>query len=378
MESADVLVLGCGGMGTAACYELARRGVSVIGIERFAIGHDRGSSHGETRIIRTAYFEHPDYVPLLRSSFEAWAALGDRIGETLVHANGLLLGGPSDSPILAGVRRAAEEHDLAFEHLDASAVHERFPVFRMPGDHEAIFEPGGGYLEVEHCVQTYARVAREEGARIMEGEVALRLSAVGDGAELETDRGRYRAGRAIVTAGAWSAGLFPDLFDGTRGPRLQVLRKTLYWHAAPSDHRPEDGMPCFFFDTPQGCFYGFPAVGPSGVKAGNHSGGDPIEDPTGVRREVGEDEGADVGAFVSDYLPRVKPERTRAAVCMYTMTPDEHFVLDRHPEHPAIVVAAGFSGHGFKFAPVMGEILADLALEGHTGHPIGFLKWRAS
>jgi len=374
MASADVVVIGVGAMGSATCYELARRGADVVGVERFEPGHDRGSSHGDTRIIRLAYFEHPDYVPLLRRAYACWRELGERVGEELIHRTGLLFCGGADSSVLRAIRRSASEHDLPFEDPTPAEARDRFPAFRIPDDRSLVFEADAGYLEVEHCVRALAAAAAEEGARIRTGERVLEWSAGGGGVEVRTDRGRIRARMLVITAGAWAGGLLA----GRKGPPppLRVLRKVIFWHRCGTEHRVESGFPCFFFDHPLGWFYGFPAVDGSGLKVGNHSGGEEIADPDALRRDVAPGEGTDVVRFLADTLPGVATAAERSSVCMYTMTPDENFLIDRHPHFDDVIVAAGFSGHGFKLAPVVGEVVADLALSGSTRHPVGFLKWR--
>lgn len=368
--SYDVIVLGTGGVGSAALFHLARRGTSVLGIDRFPGGHDRGSSHGQTRIIRQAYFEHPDYVPLLLSAYQAWHDLEARCGEKLLYQVGLLEIGPPDGVVLPGVLESARQHQLAVDHLSAREAAQRFPGFNVPERCEAVFEREAGYLLVERCVLAHLAEAQRLGARVRTGESVVRWSANSTGVTVETDRGSYSAARLVITAGAWSGELLADL-----GIRLRVLRKHLHWYTAADDHyRFDRGCPTFLYEVPEGIFYGFPQLDEWGVKVGEHSGGNEVVDPLVDSRAVEPDDRRRVEAFVAANLPGVTLTPTNHATCFYTMSPDEHFLVDKHPEHEQVAFAAGLSGHGFKFAGVLGQVLADLALDGRTHLPVGFLS----
>ena len=379
-------------MGSAACRALARRGVSVVGVEQFRVGHDRGSSHGETRIIRLAYFEHPDYVPLLRSSYEGWRSLEKEMDQSVLHETGLLFAGPAGSSVLAGIRESASRHDLRFDAMDGREASRRFSAFRFPDEYEAVYEAEAGYLEPERCVRLMAESARRNGATILEETSVQELRPDVGSFVVRTSAGTLRAPRVVVTVGAWAPERLAEWSPGVPGDEgevaspgaedrgegafpIRAVRKSLAWHEAPTGHRGEDGFPCFFIDDGAGWFYGFPAVDAKGVKVGNHAGGEVVGSPDSAEREVPESERAEIGSFLGRFLPRVAPVSNREAVCFYTMSPDEHFLIDRHPDLPGVVVAAGFSGHGFKFAPLVGDVLADLALDGRTRHPVGFLKW---
>ncbi len=364
----DAIVLGVGGVGSAALFHLAKRGARVLGLERFEVAHDRGSSHGQTRLIRQAYFEHPDYVPLVKRAFELWRELEQVCGQTLYDEVGLLEVGAPDGEVVRGVRASAREYDLPIENLSAAETRKRFPQFHVDDACEAVFETRAGYLLVEKCVQAHADAAVRHGAEIRTGETVASWRADGSGVVVETDRGHYAADRLVVAAGAWSSALLADL-----NIALEVRRKPIYWYATSGDgYRRENGSPGFYFDLPRGGFYGFPQLDDAGIKVAEHTGGEVVVDPLLVNRELLADQ-QHVAEFVAEYLPQATTRCTAHAVCMYTMTADGHFIVDRHPAHDQIAFAAGLSGHGFKFVGVLGEALSELALDGRTDLPVGFL-----
>ena len=366
----DAIVVGCGAVGSATALQLARRGASVLALDRFAPGHDRGSSHGETRIIRLAYAEHPDYVPHLRRAYELWAELEREHGAQLYYETGLLEVGPRDGAFLRSIRASAREHGLALEELAREEVERRFPLFALDPGHAAVFEQRAGYLLVEACVRALAAAAARAGAELRTGVAVTGWTAHEHGVEVTLEAGgtteALTARRLVITAGAWASELLADL-----GLPLHVLRKPVFW-LGPSGPRSGASL-TFIYDTDWGSFYGFPSLDGESMKVAEHSGGERVADPLTVDRSMRHDDLARVEAFRARHLPSVDGEVRRHDVCMYTMTPDEHFIVDRHPRHANVVFAAGLSGHGFKFAPVLGEVLADLALEGHTELPAAFL-----
>lgn len=369
MSSYDVIVLGVGGVGSATLWQLARRGLRVLGIDRFVPPHDRGSSHGQTRIIRQAYFEHPDYVPLLVESYRLWEELEGRTAQSLKVECGLLEVGPANGMVVPGVLRAAAVHELDILQLDAGAIEQRWPAFRVSADLMGVYESRGGYLHVERCVEACLAVAAQSGAKLLTG-VTVRGWSAGNDVTVHTAAGDFRCGRLVVTAGAWAGPLL-----GTCGVPLAVKRKPLMWHRCRDESTSvRTGFPCFLFELPSGVFYGFPAIDSRGVKAAEHSGGDLVGDPLSVDRCLHPHDSAAVCQFLRSHLPAVHTPCTEHAVCLYTMSLDEHFVVDRHPEDGRIVFAAGLSGHGFKFTPALGKALAELAVDGRSALPIDFLS----
>lgn len=368
-EVFDCIVLGVGGFGASALYHLARRGVRALGVERFGVAHDRGSSHGETRIIRKAYFEHPDYVPLLHRAYDLWQELEAETGRTLYHPVGLFLAGPTDGDAVPGTQHAARLHNLPIESLTAREAQARFPGYRFPEGFGVVFEQQAGYLDVEDCVTAHIGRAVERGATLATNESVVGWHSDGQTVHVQTDRNAYTAARLIVTAGPWAAQLLAELHLP-----LQVVRKPVFWFSASAKYDVAAGNSTFFFEMPTGQFYGFPRLDGRTIKAGEHTGGEPVADPLTVDRGQRPDDLTRISEFVRTCLPEADPQPVRHSVCLYTRTPDQHFIIDRHPVHANVVLGAGFSGHGFKFTSVLGESLVELALGGTARQPIEFLS----
>jgi sarcosine oxidase len=360
--SADVVVVGLGAMGSAAAWQLARRGRRVLGFDRFSPPHTLGSSHGRTRIIREAYFEHPCYVPLLRRAYEAWAELERDSGRRLLVPTGGLMAGPADGELVAGARRSAVEHGVSHEMLTAADIRRRFPGFVPPDDVVGLLEMRAGMLFPEDCIEAALGLARRHGADLRTDEPVVTWGADGDGAWVTSRGGTYRAGRLILSAGSWMPGLL-----GRWGRPLSVERQVVHWFEPARD--PElfgpARCPVAVWEEPGGSvFYTLPDVG-DGLKAGIHHDGE-TTDPDRVRREpTAEDEQA-IRRKLERIMPAACGRVREARVCLYTNTADRHFLIDRHPDHAQVIVASPCSGHGFKFASVVGEILADLATDDRT------------
>jgi sarcosine oxidase len=373
MTSHDVIVVGLGGMGSATVRHLAARGVRVLGLERFDRAHDRGSSHGGSRVIRQSYFEDPAYVPLLLRAYELWEEAEKDSGVDLLTLTGGLYLGPPGSTTFAGSLRVAQEWDLPHEVLDAATVRERFPTFTPAADEVAVFEERAGFVRPEQTVATHLDLAARDGADLRFGQRVRSWDATGDGVRVRTAAGEHTAGALVVSPGAWA----PTLLAGLGLP-LRVERQVQYWFAPPGGVGPYESNPVYVAEQAQGAqIYGFPAIdGPAGgVKVAFFRRGRDA-DPDALDRVVTEAEVDEMRARVADTLPGLAGPVVKTVPCMYTTTPDEHFVIARHPEHENVTIACGFSGHGFKFVPVVGEVLADLATTGATSHPIALFDPR--
>lgn len=370
-NSFDVIVLGVGGMGSAACYELARRGRRVLGLEQFALAHARGSSHGHTRIIRTAYAEGVEYVPLVRRAFARWYELEQATGRHLLTECPCLNVGPPNSEHVAGVRASVRAHALESEELSGAEINRRYPAFNFPADYVGIVERAAGFLYVEDCVRAHCDAALSLGALIRANEPVLSWRADANGAEVTTAQNTYRAAKLVITAGAWATKLLAGL-----GVPLKVMRQTLHWFGGGNIEGMflRDRFPIFIADVPNGPFYGLPAIDQYGVKVARHYNAPELPNPDGVNWTVTGADSAPVRYFLDNSTWGGFSVETKSEVCMYTVTPDHHFVIDVHPELPNVSVACGFSGHGFKFASAVGEVLADLADTGRTNHDIGLFR----
>jgi sarcosine oxidase len=369
----EVIVVGIGGMGSAAAYHLARRGRRVLGLERFTIPNEMGSSHGISRIIRLAYFEHPSYVPLLRRAYELWRQLEREHGEQILHMTGCIHVGAPGTQVYDGCLRSCAEHGLEHEVLSSDEVMRRFPAYRLPPGTGAVLEAEGGFLVPEKCILAHANGARGAGAELHEEERVVGWESSDGGVSVRTDRATYEADRLVLTAGSWNGKLAPSL-----ATRLQPERQVLAWLQV---SRPElfeqAAFPVFVMEVPEGMYYGFPLFddGPPGLKLGRfHHLQEQVDPDLLDRGGAGQADEDLLRAFATRYLPDGAGPALEMKVCMFTNTPDEHFVIDLHPGEPRVVLGAGFSGHGFKFCSVVGEILADLAGEGGTRHRIDLFE----
>lgn len=363
----DVIVAGGGAMGSATALHLARRGARVLLLERFRIPHEAGSSHGFTRIIRLAYFEHPSYVPLLRRAYELWEALERDAGESLLHITGSVDAGPADSRTVRGSRHSCEAHGLEHEVLTSAELSARCPGYALPADYLAVWQPRGGFLVPERCITAHAALAARRGADVREEEPVLRWAPRDGAVEVETPRGRYHAGQLVVAAGSWTGALVPPL-----APLLQPERQVLAWFALDDrDAFAPARFPVFNLDHAGEHWYGFPEFGTPGFKVGCYHHRREVVDPDRLERGVVlPHDVALLQRVVRDCFPAVGLEPLLTRTCLFTNTPDEHFILDRLPGAPSVVVAHACSGHGFKFSSVIGEIVADLVLDGSTPHDI--------
>lgn len=362
----NTIVVGVGGMGSAACYYLARRGRRVLGLERFDIPHDLGSSHGYTRIIRLAYYEHPSYVMLLQRAYQLWDEVEARTGHKLLHKHGSIDAGPADSWVFKGALRSAVEHELEHEVLTGAEVNARWPGYQLPHDTLALFQPDGGFLVPERCTVAFVEAAHACGAEIHGRETVLGWEPLGDGVRVFTDRAEYTADSLIVTAGAWNNSLLPFLRE-LAVPERQVLA----WlqPERPELFRPEN-FPVFNLLVPEGRYYGFPVFAVPGFKFGMYHHFQEHGTPESLDWEPRWDDEEALREFAARYFPQGAGPTMTLKACMFTNSPDKHFIIDLHPQYPQVSFAAGFSGHGYKFASVIGEIMADLAERQQTRHDI--------
>jgi sarcosine oxidase len=361
-----VAVVGLGIMGSATLYALAARGVEAIGFEQFSPGHDRGSSHGESRVFRSAYFEHPSYVPLARAALRSWRVIEASAGAELLTLTGIIEAGHAESEIVRGTLQASREHGLAHELIDAKEIRRRFPALHVPDGYVGVAQPEAGFLRAEAAGTVLLDLAARHGAGIDSGRRVAAIESRADGIRLCFDDGEVAESDGVVVAtGAWIARLVPAL-----APVLTVTRQTLGWF---SPARPDlvavGRLPVFIVDGAADTIYGFPDLAGTGVKIASHRKGAIVPDADGPLL-VDPADTARLSASVARYLPDAVGPITRAAACLYTSTPDEHFLIDRHPDDPRIVLASPCSGHGFKFASVIGEVLSDLALGRDTPHDI--------
>jgi sarcosine oxidase len=366
----DVIVAGLGGMGSSAAYHLASRGKRVLGLEQHTPAHDKGSSHGQSRIIRLAYSEDPAYVPLVLRAYELWEQLERETGEDLMTITGGLMIGPPGSRYFEGSKESAERYDLPYEALDAAELKKRYPVFRPTPDTVALFEERAGFLRPEACVRAHLDRAASLGADLRFEEEILAWEPTPSGVLVETSSETYEAERLVVSAGAWAPKLLADL-----GLPLEVTRQLLFWFDPQGGIEPflPDRFPIFIWEPEDGnSFYAIPAHdGPAGgVKVAFFRADGKPADPETIDREVHDEEVEFIRSYIARYVPDLDGGFLYAKTCMYTNTPDEHFVISTHPEYPQVAIAAGFSGHGYKFCSVVGEILADLVTEDETPHPI--------
>jgi len=352
----DVVVAGLGVVGSAAASELARRGLSVAGLDRGSPPHDLGSSHGETRMIREAYFEHPLYVPLVRRAYDGWRALEERSGRRLLFETGGILAGAPAGELVGGALASAGRHGIEVERLDQEDALLAYPGLRLPSAHALLREARAGYLLAEPCVEALLDAARDAGAELRTGETVEGWDEDGtSGLLVRSSSGDLACGTLVLAAGAWT----PSLCGLPSLPLLPV-RMTQHWFRPSGGTLDPRELPVFLLELDPGRIaYGFPDLG-GGVKAAFHHGGVPCA-PDRLERGVRRAEARAVAHVMERYFPGSAWRPVRSAACMYTLTPDRHFVVDRHPRSPRVIVAGGFSGHGFKFAPALGSIVAGLA-----------------
>ncbi|TMI86302.1 MAG: N-methyl-L-tryptophan oxidase [Bacteroidetes bacterium] len=374
----DVIVIGVGSMGSSTCYHLAGRGCKVLGLEQFDIAHEFGAHAGQSRIIRKAYFENSDYVPLLERAYENWRSLEAETGTQVYFKTGLVYFGPPDQLLMKGVKESASLYNVALENVDHSSAAKRFPSFRIPAHFEILFEPEAGFVTPESAIRLFAQQATKKGADIRAKEKAVEWKQDGPQVVVTSDRGVYSCKKLVITAGPWAGKLIPTLAN-----KLKITRQFVAWINPKKWNDFELGnFPCWLMtdEFSQGCYYGFPILNesefgpPRGLKLAHHFRARQT-DPDQVDRQITLEDEQDLNYVLDKYLPGCYESLLSYKVCLYANSPDEDFIIDKLPGYEEqVAVACGFSGHGFKFASVVGEILADLALDGKTKLPIGFLS----
>jgi sarcosine oxidase len=381
MKTFDVAVLGLGAIGSAAVYQLSRRKARVLGIDRYSPPHTCGSTHGETRITREAIGEGEHLTPLARRSHTLWREIEQETGKSLLSVSGvLILSSPAKTSFthvenfLANTVAAARKYGIAHEILNASEIRSRYPQFSVRDDEAGYYEPGAGFVRPEACVAAQLELAQRKGAEVHCNERVAKLSPGANEVLIETDQNRYCAKRVVLAAGAW----LPDFLAPDTARAFRVSRQTMFWFA-PRDGSFRPGhFPVFIWELSgrTQAIYGFPDIDGNGVKVATEQY-DFATTADSVEREVSADEAAAMHEnLVAPFLPQLPAKCVRASSCLYTVTADFGFVIDRHPQSEHVIIASCCSGHGFKHSAAIGEALAELALTGQS--PIDLAPFRLS
>ena len=372
----DVIVLGVGSMGSAACWFLSRQGYRVLGLEQFDICHDKGAHAGQSRLIRKAYFEHPDYVPLLERAYQNWQLLEKECGEKIYYPTGLLYAGKPDNENILRVKKTAELYGITLDQPGPKGI-EKTSTYQLPADFEVIYEPDAGFVTPERAVENFVQLAEKSGATILRNTPVLDWRSEGNQVVVATADASYTGDKLIITAGAWTS-----RFVSAYTIDLKVTRQVLAW--IDTEGRSEfdlGNLSCWLIEDPErGTYYGFPTLsgdqftGPSGFKLAHHFPGK-VSDPDTVDRSISPDDEEDILYALKKYFPTAGTQVLEMKTCLYTNSDDTHFIIDHLPGYnKQVTLACGFSGHGFKFVSAIGEILADLAVKGTTDLPIEFLR----
>ncbi len=375
MKVYDVIVIGFGGVGSAALYHAAKKGWSALGIDQFGPAHNKGSSHGQTRIIRKAYFEHPFYVPLAEEAFERWDELNNRHRtepkiKPLLEQTGVLQIGKPESEVIVGVRKSAAEHDLKLEQFSPDQIRQRLPLLKVQPHHVGLFEPEAGFLRVEQCVAAHLAQAKQRGAELHSDTRVLKWTADDNGVTVETNQGTFHGRRLAICAGAWSEKMLHGI-----DVKLNVVVKQQNWYQIDRvEQKLVNDCPILFIEEDDGeQFYCLPELDSLGMKVCRHTGGHALDDADNLDREVDNKELELNESFMDRNFHHNRHRLVHHSACMYTMSDDGHFVIDQHPRHDNVVFTAGLSGHGFKFTPVLGHRLIEM-LAGNFDLNLDFLS----
>lgn len=370
----DVIVVGAGAMGMAAGYYLSRNGVRTLMIDAFDPPHSNGSHSGDTRIIRHACGEGPEYAPLGLRAQELWDELQKKTSESLFRKTGILTFGKRGSEFVDQAITSGRRYDMNIEELSADEIMERWPGTTLPVDNIGCYEPDAGVLFGENCIRTFRRLALENGAELMTDSPVMKIDVEADSAEVATKNGIFTSEKLIITAGAWNSRILSDL---KLKIAIQPSRRVIGWFDSDDRLYASDVFPGFICDLPDGIFYGFPSIDGAGLKIGRFDNGVDAE-PEYMNREFGayEEDEADLRYFLGKYMPKANGNLNVGRTCMFTNTPDENFVIDLHPEYSHVAIAAGFSGHGYKFSSAVGEILSELVTKGESSQDISSFSAR--
>ena len=368
----DVIVVGVGGMGSSASFHLAQRGLRVLALEQFNIPHALGSSHGITRIIRLGYYEDPSYTPLVRRALELWKELQTHVDERLYYETGSIDAGASGDLTFEGSLSACKLHNLPYEILDSQQVEQRFPAYKLPKNSFSVFQRDGGFLLPERCIVSHVMAAQALGAQIQAREEVLEWNTTPNGVRVLTNQGTYEAGQLVFTAGAWMGELVREM-----GLFTKVERQVLGWfQPLVRDIFSPTKFPVFNLQVPEGRYYGLPEFSVPGFKLGRYHHLDEGIAPKDLSQICSKEDELVLRDIVAKYFPMGNGATMALAPCMFTNTVDEHFIIDRHPDHSQVLMVSPCSGHGFKFCSVVGEVVADLVEKGSTKHDISLFKMK--
>ncbi|WP_423800970.1 N-methyl-L-tryptophan oxidase [Neobacillus sp. SAB-20_R2A] len=367
----DVIVIGAGSMGMAAGYFLAKSGKSTLLLDSFNPPHNKGSHHGDTRIIRYAYGEGAEYVPLALKAQELWNDLEKATGKQLFLQTGVLNVGPEQSDFIQNIISSSETYSLPLDVLDSNEVNRRWPGISLSNEYIGCFEPTSGVLKCEECIEAYRELAIKHGAEILTNSRVKEIKVHDNRVTIKTENLMFHAKSLVVSAGAWSKELLSQL---DLNLPLEPVRKTFAWFEADENLYNHKHFPAFTFETAQGLHYGFPSIDGAGLKVGRHDGGEKINPDNAIPGfgELPEDE-TDLVQFLNAFMPQ-NQKLKYGKTCIYTLTPDEDFIIDLHPNYPNVAIASGFSGHGFKFSSAVGQLLAELIISGKTEQDISLFS----
>jgi len=371
-EDFDVVVMGLGIMGISALYHLSKKKIKVCGIEQYAPGHSKGSSHGETRIIRKAVFEGVDYYPIINRSYEIWKILEKETKKELLSKCGTLIIGDKNSSIIRGTKDVYNKYGLKYNLLNQKKLGNKFSMFSLKNKQVSIFDPEGGFLHAEKCIKAFQDQALKNGVKIFENEKIISWEGSDSEIIVKTDKREFKTKKLIITVGPWAKSEMESL-----GVKLKIIRKILFWYNIQKPNNYIEGkFPVFLYEEGKNDVYGFPIINKQSMKIAQHFGGHEIDSADEVNRSLSERDEQNLKEIINELIPELKLSISNHSVCMYSMTEDENGIIDRHPKNKNVIIGTGFSGHGFKFSAAFGEILMNLALNKKVPFNIDFLSFK--